>query len=77
MKIVRVVKADQSAVDIKRVKKGDYFTLKDIPEPKESQVWVMDGYDRGEKAYLAHKFSDVNNDRYFKPTTKVFVDFTF
>lgn len=77
MKIVRLNKVDQAPVDIKRVKKGDYFTLKDIPEPKESQVWVMDGYDRREKAYLAHKFSDVNSDRYFKPTTKVFVDFTF
>ena len=78
MKLIKVhCKDEQRPVQIKQVKKGDYFTLKDIPEPKQSQVWVMDGYERSEREYLAHKFSDINDSRYFKPTVKVYVDFIF
>ena len=36
---------------IQELKKGDYFTLKPIAEPKESQVYVYDGYDRSERKY--------------------------
>lgn len=64
-------------VEIKKVKEGDYFTLKPIPEPKESQVWVKGGYDRAYKEYEAYKFSDVNSYRGFKANKKVYVGFIF
>lgn len=64
-------------VEIKKVKEGEYFTLKPIPEPKESQVWVKGGYDRSYKEYDAYKYSDVNSYRGFKPNKKVYVGFTF
>lgn len=68
---------NQTPVDIKTVKKGDYLTLKDYPEPKESQVYVMDGYDRSERKYFIEKYDGSGNGRWLKPGTKVYVDFTF
>lgn len=77
MKIIKVKCGDAKEVLLKTLKKRDFFTLKPIEEPKESQVWVLDEYDRSEKKYFAHKFSDVNHSKLFKPTQKVFVDFYF
>lgn len=34
---------------LKDIKKGEYFTLKPIAEPKESQVYIKEEYDRSEK----------------------------
>lgn len=62
---------------IRELKKGDFFTLRPVDEPKESQVYVRDDYDRSEKKYGAYKFSDVNSFRSFKPTTQVYTGFTF
>lgn len=81
IKIAKLLMSEEEAqtpVDIKTLKKGDYFTLKDIEQPSESQVYVFEEYDRSEKQYLAYKFNDAGgNGRYFKPGTKVYVDFTF
>lgn len=62
---------------IKNLKNGDYFTLKQIDEPTENQVWVKDEWDASERKYLAHKFSDVNTCRYFKGDKQVYIDFCF
>lgn len=62
---------------VKELKKGDYFTLKPIEEPKESQVYVRGEYDRSEKKYSCYKFSDVNAERFYKGDKEVFVDFIF
>ena len=59
------------------LKKGDWFTLKKIGEPKESQVWIRDEYDRSTKKYLATKWADIGASRQFKPETPVYVNFTF
>lgn len=67
----------QTPVNIEKVKKGDYLTLKDIPEPKESQVYVMDGYDRSERKYLIYKFDGSGMSRWLKRGTKVYTDFYF
>ena len=64
-------------VPLKSLKKGEYFTLKDIPEPKESQVWVKDDYDRIDKEWICYKFSDVNQSKGFKGTKMVYTDFIF
>ncbi len=62
---------------IRDLKIGDYFTLKPIDSPKESQVYVRADYDRSAKKYEAFRFSDVSDSRLFKPTTEVYTDFTF
>lgn len=62
---------------LKDVKPGEFFTLKPIPEPKESQVYVRDDYDRSERKYLCYKFNDVNSWRYLKGDRIVYTDFTF
>lgn len=62
---------------IRELKKGDFFTIKAIDEPRESQVYVRGEYDRSEKKYSCYKFSDVCSERLFKGDKEVFVDFTF
>lgn len=62
---------------IKDLKKDDFFTLKPIPCPKESQVYVRDDYCRSCKKYYAWKFSDIGSSRLFKPDTVVYTDFIF
>lgn len=62
---------------IQELKKGDYFTIKPIAEPKESQVFVFDGYDRSDRKYVATKFSDICSSRLFKKDTEVYTDFIF
>lgn len=62
---------------IRGLKKDEYFTLRPVEEPKESQVWVMDGYDRGERKWYAYKFADVNDGRYFSGDKEVCTGFTF
>lgn len=63
---------------LKDIKKGEYFTLKPIECPKDSQVYVKDEYDRSAKQYIALKYTDyLGSGRYFKGTKTVYVDFTF
>lgn len=62
---------------IEKLKKGDYFTVKNIQYPRESQVYVFDGYSREEKKYCAYKFTDINKERYFKKGTVVYTGMTF
>lgn len=62
---------------IKELKKGEYFTVKQITEPKESQVYVRGEYDRTERMYECWKWNDVNNTRFYKGDKEVYTDFTF
>lgn len=62
---------------IRELKQGDYFTLKQIDEPKESQVWIRGEYDRSTRTYSATNFSDMNRERYFKGDKEVFTEFIF
>lgn len=62
---------------IKDIKKGDYFTLKDIPEPKDSQVYIRGEYCRENKKYSCYKFNDVNDERFFSGDKEVFTNMTF
>lgn len=59
---------------IKQLKKGDYFTLKEIEYPKESQVWVRDEYDHSARAFLVYNFADVCKSRLLKGDRQVFDD---
>lgn len=62
---------------IKDLKKGDYFTLKPIAEPKENQVFIKGDYVRTDKKYECTKFSDFCSFRYLKSNTVVYTDFIF
>ena len=65
------------AKELRELKKGDWFTLKDIEYPKESQVYIRGEYDRSSKTYSCIKWNDMNEERFFKGTKKVFTEFTF
>lgn len=60
--------------ELKELKKGDFFKLKDSDT---ATVYVRGEYDRSTKTYSCFKFEDVNDERFFKGSKKVFVGFTF
>lgn len=64
-------------IAIKRLKKGDFFTLKEIEDPKESQVWIKGEWDRSEHKYVCTRFDDISESRLIKATKPVYTGFTF
>jgi hypothetical protein len=62
---------------IEELKVGDLFTAKKIDNPKDTQVYVHDGYNRFTKKYSAHKFSDISAFREWKKGTIIYTDFEF
>lgn len=62
---------------LKDLKRGEFFTLKPVEYPRESQVYIRGEYDRSTKKYACSKFSDVNYERLLKGTTTVYTEFTF
>lgn len=64
-------------VKISEVKKGEFFTLSPVENPRESQVFVRSFYDRSERKYFASRFSDIFSGRFFAPSRLVWVGFTF
>ena len=62
---------------LKQLKKGEYFTKKKIDEPKESEVWVRDDYDRSARTYTVYCFDDVNHIQQLSGETEVYTDFVF
>ena len=64
-------------VNLKSLRMGSYFTLKDIREPKQNQVYIKGKYDRNSKSFSCVKFSDINSERLIKADKLVYVGFTF
>lgn len=62
---------------LKDLKKGEYFTLKPIADPKENQVYIRGEYDRSEKKYDCGRFDDISYSRLLKGDKEVYTDFTF
>lgn len=62
---------------VKDLKKGEFFTLKPIPEPSDRQVYIRDEYDRTERRYLCGRCDDISYSRMLKGTTPVYTDFTY
>lgn len=62
---------------IRDLKKGAYFTKKEIAEPRESQVWIRGDYDRSEKRYECRRFDDANTFCTIAGDREVFTDFVF
>lgn len=65
------------AILLKNVKNGDYFTLRPVEEPKETQVYVRSDYDRETKKYEIYKFVDMGDWRMMRGDRIVYVDFIF
>lgn len=65
------------AIELRKVKEGQLFTIKELPEPKENQVWIRNHYDRGSKTYSATNYADINRERFFKADRIVYTDFIF
>ena len=68
---------NQLPKNVKNLKKGEYFTKKEISNPKDSQVWVRGEWIPSAKAYSCHKFSDVNQESLLKANTEIWTDFYF
>lgn len=62
---------------IRNLKKGEFFTLKPIEDPKESQVWVKDSYDKWEKKWTCIRFDDICTSKDLSPDKIVYTGFTF
>lgn len=62
---------------LKELKQGEYFTLRPIAEPKESQVYIRGEYDRSARRYDCQKWSDINYSRLLPGKTVVYTDFCF
>lgn len=41
------------------------------------RVYVLDGYDRSQRKYVAHAYDDVNQEIYLASSRRVLVGFTF
>ena len=62
---------------IKELKRGDFFTLRPIAEPTESQVWIRGNYDRSMRLFECTRFDDISEVRYMEGHRDVYIDFTF
>lgn len=65
-------------VRLKDLKKGEYFTIKEIEFPKDSQVFIKEEYDRSTKKFQCAQCSDIwGAGRQFKSDKEVYIDFTY
>jgi hypothetical protein len=53
------------------------FTKKPIAEPRESQVWIRQAYDRSAKKYEIVRWDDICDVQLMDGDKEVFVDFVF
>lgn len=65
------------SINLKNLKKGDFFTFKDISYPNDNQVYVKGDYDRLSKTYDCYCFGDINKFRSVKGDKVVFIGFSF
>ena len=63
---------------LREIKKGDFFTLKPVENPSDSQVYIKGDYDRATKRFDCVKCSDVwGNGRALKGSQVVYINFTY
>lgn len=62
---------------LKDLKKGEWFTLKEIEYPDINQVWIKGDFDRSEKKYCCTRWDDINRDKLVAGDKIVYVDFIF
>ena len=66
-------------MQVKELKKGDYFTRKSLGEKsaKPSQVYIRGDFDQSEKKYWCQKWNDISSGRYVDGNKTIYTDFTF
>lgn len=62
---------------VKELKKGDFFTKKNVSCPTENQVFVRGDYDRSARRYECYRFSDINDTQLLRGDKVVFCEFEF
>lgn len=62
---------------LKDLKKGDWFTLKNISEPKENQVWIKEEYNHSSKKILCIRWSDISDSKEISGNQEVYTEFIF
>jgi len=62
---------------IKDLKIGEFFTLRKIDDPKESQVYIRGEYDRSLRKFICGKFDDISASRNFSGDKEVYTEFVF
>ena len=65
-----------NTITIKDLQLEQWFTLKDIQEPKPNQVWVRNHYDRATKTFSITNW-ETQRERFIKADKQVFIDFIF
>mgnify|MGYP003445255889 FL=1 len=66
-------------MELKELKKGEYFTRKSLnnKEAKPSQVYIKDDYDHSSKKYWCYKWGDISKGMELRGDTEVYQDFIF
>ena len=64
-------------IELRNLKKGDWFTRKPISEPNESQIYIRGHYDAEYKRYEVTHWNDINSTLWLKGDTIVYTDFIF
>ena len=62
---------------VKSMKKGEWFTKKDLSDPTEMQVWIRGEYDREAKKYWCQCFGDISKEQLIKGDAIAYTEFTF
>lgn len=62
---------------VKQLRKGEWFTRKDISHPDERQVLIRGDYDREAKKYCCQHWDDINSWVMLKGDAKAYTDFIF
>lgn len=61
----------------KRKENFGYVIFTDVAEPKENQVWVIDGYDPSYKEYSLYNYANTSKEKFVKGDKVCFTDFYF
>lgn len=66
-------------MQVKDLKKGDYFTRVSLKEKsaKPSQVYIRGEFNQSSKKYLCQKWDDISKSIMLKGDTEVYQDFIF
>lgn len=62
-----------TAITLRDTKRGEYIKRK----PDAKTVWVRGEYDRTMKAYSLTDTDDMNREMWLKPSTLVYIGFTY
>lgn len=62
---------------LKDLKRGEFFTLREIPEPKDNQVYIRGEYDRSLRKYTCGRCDDISYSRNLSGDKEVYTGFIY